>query len=266
MHANRSGCGFFDFESAASGFEGWPIMRNKRRAHGALTLLVSVMALGSGSNSAQAQYGMGFGWGLGLMGMRQVPSPTDFVNQHALTRAAAGMQAPRSHSPYANNPNAYFNRIRDNGFVSHQDARRRRAPTYRQERLAASGNSGQAAARADAAAPRVPLGSFFDPSRRLVWPNDSPITGDLKDKRDVSDQASLAVLEETMRQTVASISSVTYARQKLLAYGQPALQEIRIQATSVIADSFHRFMLSLYDALAQSAGPEDAVSGTAPNP
>ena len=53
---------------------------------------------------------------------------------------------------------------------------------------------------------------------------------------------------------------------ELIDYGQPALQEIRTQATPAIADTFHRFLLSLYDSLAQAVGPPDALSGTAPNP
>ncbi len=246
-------------------------MRNRTRAYPVLILLSGVLVLGAGSNSAQAQWGgMGYGWGWGGLGFRQVPSPTDFVNQHALTRAAQGMQAPRSHNPLQNNPNSYLNRIRDNGFVSHVDPRRRLPPSYGSESTSSRNTSGrvaaQTAATTTAAAPAAsaPLGSFFDATRKLVWPNESPIGGDLKEKRDVSDQASLAVLEETLRRTTASLSSVTYARQKLIAYGQPALQEIRLQATPVIADSFHHFMLSLYDALYQSAGPTDTAAGTAP--
>jgi len=180
------------------------------------------------------------------------------------------MQAPRSHNPLQNNPNSYLNRVRDNGFVSHVDPRRRLPPSYGSGSASPRGNSGQREARPAAAAaaptPTVPLGSFFDASRKLVWPTESPIGGDLKEKRDVSDQASLAVLQETLRQTTASVSSVTYARQKLIDYGQPALQEIRLQATPVIADSFHNFMLSLYNALYQAAGPADASAGTAPSP
>jgi hypothetical protein len=86
-----------------------------------------------------------------------------------------------------------------------------------------------------------------------VWPNESPTSGDLKEKRDRSDEASLALLQETRRQRPASISSATHARQKLLDYGRPALKEIRQQATPVIADMFHGFLLSLYDALAEAA-------------
>jgi hypothetical protein len=192
------------------------------------------------------------------------------LNQHALTRAAAGRQAPASHSPYSNNPNAYFNRIRDNGFVSHYDVRRRRPPAYQPEPTSSAGQAGraegQAAAAAEAREPIPPLGSFFNAAQTLVWPSESPINGELKEKRDRSDEASRAVLEETRRQSAASVSSVSHARQKLINYGRPALREIRAQATPVIADTFHRFLLSLYDSLAQAASPPDAGSGAAPTP
>jgi len=51
----------------------------------------------------------------------------------------------------------------------------------------------------------------------------------------------------------ASLSTVTQARQKLLDYGRPALKEIRQSATPRIADTFHLFLLSLYESLAQAA-------------
>jgi hypothetical protein len=190
------------------------------------------------------------------------------LNQHALTRAAAGLQGVPSQTPYANNPNAYFNRVRDNGFVSHYDVQRRRPPTYGQETTAPRRNTGgvDAPPAAAEAAPRplVPLASFFDAAQKLVWPNESPTDGDLKEKRDHSDQASLAVLEETRRQPVASISSVTYARQVLIDYGQPALKKLRTETTPVIADTFHIFLLALYDSLAQAAGNVDGTPITAP--
>ena len=48
---------------------------------------------------------------------------------------------------------------------------------------------------------------------------------------------------------------VTTARERLLDYGRPALREISANATPRIADSFHIFMLSLYESLAQAALP-----------
>src|SRR5262245_19801797 len=107
------------------GSEERPMMRNKQRPPGVLTFLMGFIVLGLDSDRARAQWGMGYGWGWGGLGFYQAPSPTNFLNQHALTRAAGGRPARPSHSPYANNPNAYFNRVRDNGFVSHYDVRRR---------------------------------------------------------------------------------------------------------------------------------------------
>jgi hypothetical protein len=184
--------------------------------------------------------GMGFGWGWGFGGM--VPSPSQFVNDHALVRAGRPQNLP-SRTPYANNPNSYINNLRDNGLVSHVDVRRRDAPAYR-------GTSSSSEARAIANSP--PIASFFNQANKLTWPSESPVGGDLLEKRDVSDKASLLVLNETKLNGVAHISSVTTAREKLLVYGRPALKEIRATSTQPISDSFHSFMLSLYDSLAKA--------------
>jgi hypothetical protein len=90
--------------------------------------------------------------------------------------------------------------------------------------------------------------------------------GDLKAKRDLSDQASLVVLEETQQHPAASITTVTEARQRLLDYGRPALQAIRAESTPRIADVFHAFLLALYDSLEQAAWPPEAPPGPAPKP
>jgi len=243
------------------------MMKYKRRPHRVLTILLGCIVLGLGSDRARADWGMGMGMGFGF---NTVPSPTDFVNQIGLTRAAAGMQGVPTRTPYAGNPNSYINHIRDNGFVSHSDVRRR--PTSYDPRPTASmlAKRGEAGARPAAAAPApnaiAPLASFFDASLKLVWPSESPTDGALKQKRDLSDQASVAVLQETRGPSLASISSVTHARQKLIDYGQPALKTIRTQATAAIADTFHGFLLSLYDSLAQAAEPPDSIAGTPPKP
>jgi hypothetical protein len=46
---------------------------------------------------------------------------------------------------------------------------------------------------------------------------------------------------------------VAEARQKLLDYGRPALHYVKAHETPRVADSFHGFLLSLYDSLAQAA-------------
>jgi hypothetical protein len=219
--------------------------------------VMGVAVLVLGSSPAWAMFDMGFGYGFGMGGMG--PSAVSgYLNDHALVGAARGMQGVPSRTPLAGNPNSFHNRLRDDGFVSHRDVRRRQPPTYRPEPVASLGNGRQVQqpqARAAPPQPELPLVSFFDPVRRLVWPTESPLNGDLKELRELSDLASLAVLDETKQSGTASITMVTTAREKLLDYGRPALREIRATATPRIADSFHQFMLSLYESLAQAATP-----------
>ena len=246
------------------------MIQKNRRLPRMLTLLMGTTMLALGPSPARAQWGMGGGLGWGFGGFYQAPSPTNLLNQHALTRASAGMQARPSHSAYRNNPNSYINRVRDNGFVPHYDVRRHQPPAYQPQSMASPGNTGRegpgAAATTGAPEPVLPLKSFFDATQRLVWPTDSPSSGDLKAKRDISDQAILAVLEETKPQSTASITSVTNAREKLLEYGRPALREIRETSTPRIADTFHLFLLSLYDSLEQAGSPPEVQSNPAPRP
>ena len=61
------------------------------------------------------------------------------------------------------------------------------------------------------------------------------------------------MLDEVKKSGVASIATVSEARQKLLEYGRPALKYIKEHETSPLADSFHIFLLALYDSLAQAA-------------
>jgi hypothetical protein len=230
-----------------------------------LVLVIGACLLGPGSDRAHAQYGMGYGF---MGGFNYVPSPTDFINSHALIQAGRGQQPRASFQPYANNPNSFHNRLRDNGFVPSYDVRRRQPTASRSQpprSLADTARiqSQSAAAAAPAPRPVAPLASFFDVSLRLVWPSESPVEGELKEKRDTSDESSLATLQETRARQVASISTVTEARERLLNYGRPALQQIRLVATTAIADAFHTFMLSLYNSLADAAIPP---AGPAPPP
>ena len=115
-----------------------------------------------------------------------------------------------------------------------------------------------------AAVPRpvIAIASFFNAERTLVWPNDAPVTGELKGKRDTSDQASLVVADLVKEFRSAPITTVTDARNKLLEYGRPALTDIRSHSTPRIADAFHLFLLSLYDSLAQASDPAPAPTAT----
>jgi len=74
------------------------------------------------------------------------------------------------------------------------------------------------------------------------------------------------VLKESRQNGVASTATVTAARQKLLDYGRPALQQVRASSTPQVVNTFHHFLLSLYDSLARSAARPEITPGSAPKP
>ena len=114
--------------------------------------------------------------------------------------------------------------------------------------------------------PSLPLASFYNADGHIVWPGDSPIAGELKEKRAEFDQASQSVLAEMKRNGVASIATVTDARQKLLDYGRPGLRYVREHETPRVADSYHLFLLSLYESLAQAVNPKTPAAAPATTP
>jgi hypothetical protein len=233
---------------------------NGRRLFQAITLLTAAAAFEFGASEAKAQWGMG----MGFMPMRMVPSPQEFINQHALVNAGRATMGPVNRPVYANNPNSYLSRVRDNGFTSHYSVNSRRSPGLdsRRRRSSSSNQGGNNSPQPEIVAvprPVIAIGSFFNSERMLVWPNDAPVTGNLKGKRDTSDQACLVVADLVEKFRSAPITTVTDARQKLLEYGRPALSDIRSRSTPRIAEAFHHFMLSLYDSLAQAAEPQVAA-------
>ncbi len=205
-----------------------------------------------------AQWGMGggfggMGWGFG--GFHPVPAPETYLYQKALVDGGRGTQLP-SRDVYANNPNSYINHVRDNGFVDRYPVERREIPAYRVAApRRAQGVATTPTSAVATASPVLPLASFYNGDHVLVWPGDAPMEGDLKGKRAIFDQASEVVLSETKKNGVASLASVTEARQKLLDYGRPALAYTRTHDTARISDTFHMFLLSLYDSLAQAVNP-----------
>ena len=103
---------------------------NNPRLYNLLAILVATAALELGASQVHA---MGFGYGI-LGGFNYVPSPGDFLNQHSLLNAGRA-RGPVSNNVYANNPNAFIHRIRDNGFVPHAGIVDRRSPGYQASRL-----------------------------------------------------------------------------------------------------------------------------------
>ena len=107
--------------------------------------------------------------------------------------------------------------------------------------------------------PVYPIGSFFNAARLLVWPAEAPATDELKPKRDISDQACLVVLE-TGRETPVSpdhdgdrCPAETARLWSTRAASCPSV------STPRIAESFHMFLLSLYDSLAAAANPPEGT-------
>jgi hypothetical protein len=192
------------------------------------------------------------------------------LNQRALIAAQRGLQGPQSHEVYANNPNAYINHVRDNGFVERYDVARREPSVYRRvRRSAASPSSTPTTTSATMMAPptpTLPLASFYNAESELVWPAEAPTAGDLKAKRAIFDEASKAVFDETKKSGVASIATVTDARKKLIEYGRPGLQYARAHDTPRIADTYHLFLLSLYESLAQAVNPPAPGAAAATQP
>ncbi len=235
-----------------------------RRINVLVVAYVAAAAFGFWPGLAEAQWGfggggMGFGWGFG--GFSQVQKPETFLYQKALVDAGRGLQGP-TRDAYANNANSYINHLRDNGLVERYDVARREPSHYRRY---AGPRTTPTSMTVTPPTPVLPLASFYNAGNQFVWPGDAPSAGDLKEKRTTFDQASQTVLTETQKSGVASIAAVTDARQKLLDYGRPALQYVRTHDTPRVADSFHLFLLSTYESLAQAVNPP-ATAGAPPPP
>ena len=229
--------------------------------------------LAGAPSKRSAQFGMGggyggFGWGFGFS---SVPKPESFLYQKAITDSQRDTHIP-SRTAYANNPNSYINHIRDNGFVERYDVARRDPSYYRYAAPPARSSSPTTTPTSmtvPQTPPTLPLASFYNTEGHIVWPADAPTAGDLQAKRSIFDTASQSVLEELKKNNVASIATVTDARQKLLDYGRPGLQYVRTHETARVADTYHLFLLSLYESLAQAVNPSTvapATGGTAPTP
>ena len=207
--------------------------------------------LGLGAGPAGAQ-GFGFGYGGFGYNFHYTPPSVSFLNQHSLaTTAAAAASKPQAlvapDDNYGRTPAASLPPFSDRYNV---ESRRQ----YLEDRYALGQAGDGPPTPAPAPARRShPISSFFAKDGTLVWPIDAPTYNDLGPKRAAADRAALEVLNETANGNAASVAAVTDARNKLLEYGRPALAYARSKESSQTADSFHRFLLSLYDSLGRSA-------------
>ena len=77
-----------------------------------LTATAAVLISVTSPTTASAQFGMGFGDGF-FLNFRNVPSPTDFLNQRAIQASARGMQGPTQNRAYTAGANSFHSRSRD---------------------------------------------------------------------------------------------------------------------------------------------------------
>ncbi len=222
--------------------------------------MIAAAASGLGTSSARAQWGGG-GMGIGFFGGfgANVEQPSTFLNSVALSQMNH-VRGPIHNNVYAGNPNSYINHVRDNGFVNRYYPDRRDPAYYGYSSRPRPRSTPETTATSAPSRPNIPLASFYDDKGQLSWPSDSPLDGELKEKRAAFDKACTGALDELKKNGVASIASVTEARQKLLDYGRPALTLIKQKETPRVADGFHVFLLSLYDSLAQAAHISPAAS------
>jgi hypothetical protein len=225
-------------------------------------LLGSFMTLAS---PAHAQFGFGFGFGMGYR-----PYTSEYLNQRSLQAGSAAYASRSSvtNNFYRGNPNAYFNNIRSGGdFVERFDPASRVPKSVQMARLARRSGEVSTAAALQPSAPtagRVPLPllAFVDIYNQVNWPAESPVQGELASKRAVSDDATKIVVDEQKNKGVATVASAVAAREKLIGYGRPALEFLTQHATMAITDTFHRFLLGLYDALGNATRPASAAQTT----
>ena len=232
--------------------------------HGRLLLAV-IGLLWVASTPARAQYGaFGFGYGYGFN--PNAYADTNYLNQRSLINAQAAaasrpkpLQAPR----YSGIDRSFYDRYDLDTRVAMID-RIARDPG-RERSTADPGGLGTrnnppprtttpTATQTPPAPPAtVHLADYFTKDNQLLWPSVAPNSGDLGKAQSAADLATLAVLNEYNLKGLASVSTVTDAREKLLAYGRPALKEVRQSSTPALADTFHVFLLALYDNIANAA-------------
>lgn len=224
------------------------------------TALAAGAALLPGLTPSQASAQWEYGWWFPAY---QTPASVTFLNDQATARTqqilAQKPQALRVPSRTG----------RDTTFFERYDYQTRRSMEEGIARRRTPSRSQPAAPppAAPVAVAREPrrevaaLDTFFDNRKVLLWPKDAPFEGSLGSYRDASEAASLAVLDERRERGVARVSTVANARERLLEYGQPALDYLAEHTTNAIVDVVHDFLLRLYDSLGAAAFPDQPPPG-----
>lgn len=235
-----------------------------RIVRNSIVLMFAAGWLGAGEASAQYGFAFGpYGWGIGFGFYDPAGRTVNALNQRALIRGQAAYAARAGGLDAPATAGSYFSRVRDD-----RPAYSRRDVATRDPEERRDSPSTEAPEPEPARPERrgVPLERFFA-GGTLVWPSEAPVEGDLGAKREASDRAARAVLEQLHDQGFATVGSVIDARARLVDYGKPALALLGQRATPQIAGMFHAFLLLLYDALQQAGSPvTEAAAGPAPEP
>jgi hypothetical protein len=241
-----------------------PPDRRPRRANSsaaAVALAVVMLGgLGPAARPAHAQWGWG-GWGWG--GGGQIANRAIFSNINARSASAANyaysirQHLPGSGNVYAGNPNAFVNHMRDTSFYQTYNVSTRRATG---EPVAASAGLTATDETPTRGRQTLPLERFFSAAGVLVWPSEAPKEGRLGESRATADQAAAAVYQEVKARGFAPVGLISDARTKVVEYGRPALTYLREHTTAAVVESFHQFLLGLYDALGAAGTPSTGAA------
>lgn len=198
-------------------------------------------------------------------------SPTQFLNTRSYTMGGAQMNgmanAYNESQRSVGNPNAYFNQLRDPGFVPRADLSSRQSVVARRPPRAAQSTTSAPAEdnsrQAEMLRAVLELSSFFNRYGEFVWPKDLNVGGDLTPKRQAAEKAVMQAYREFYENKRATVASVADARKKLIEYGQQALLNVRSYSSPQVDGIAHGFLMALYDSLEQAT---QAPVGGQPSP
>jgi hypothetical protein len=232
-----------------------------RRA--ALFAGVTAFLATTSATRVEAQVGIGFanpGVPFLYFNTRSVPSPTDYLYDHANARIALAASAAQQEAAASriaetrSRQNSYFNRIRDFSGDSTYQVNSRQSVS---RRTSARKPRETPAAAAPASPPErvtLSLDAYFLANGALDWPHDAPDSAELRPAREEAERAVRVVLDEVRAAGKAKAQSVGAAKHKLVSYGQRALAEVRSARAEALGHVFHYYLLFLHDSLDVAAG------------
>jgi hypothetical protein len=99
----------------------------------------------------------------------------------------------------------------------------------------------------------LPKSQVFSPDGKVLWPSTAPTSGEFGKERAAADAAILATVQEFASTRRATIASVSEAKERLYAYGKPALRDLNRESRAD-AVTLLRFLASLELILDAMAG------------